>query len=132
MGISPQCLAHLKVAAPGFACQHQRGVAGIGLQGIDASNAIPVDHLRGSANDIVFVEPLHDSNKRLVAGEIEVVFRVPNGLAHILDSLALLGRELYLAEGVGTDGIEGGRQLRVALHLSDELHLVLSPVAKAV
>ena len=61
-----------------------------------------------------------------------MVFRVPNGLAHVLDSLTLLGRELYLAEGVGTDGIKGGRQLRVALHLSDELHLVLAPVAKAV
>ena len=61
-----------------------------------------------------------------------MVLRVPNGLAHVLGRLALLGCQLYLAERVGADGVECIAQLLVLLHVLQEVHFMIAPVVEAV
>ena len=61
-----------------------------------------------------------------------MVLAVPDGLAHVLCHLALLRGKLYLAERVGANGVEGIAQLCVFLHPFEKVHLLTSPVTKAV
>ena len=61
-----------------------------------------------------------------------MVLAVPDRFAHVLGHLALLGCQLYLAVGVCANGIESITQLGILLHVFEEIHLLVAPVAEAV
>ena len=107
VGIAPQCLAQRIMSAPWFTGEQHGGVLAIGFQRIDTGDVVPIYNACGPADDVVLIEALDDADEAVEAFEIDMVFAVPDGLAHVLSYFALLRRELYFAVGVGTDGIEG-------------------------
>ena len=131
MSITPQCLSHNVMSTPRFLCQQHWRLLAIGFQGIGGTDVVPVDDLRGSADDVVGIEALDDADETIEARQIDMVLAVPNGFAHVLGHLALFGRQLYLAEGVSTDGIKSICQLTIFLHALEEIHLLITPVTKA-
>ena len=132
VSITPKRFAYKVVAAPRFLSKEHRRFLAIRLQRICSADVVPVDDASGTADDIVLVEALDDGDEAVETRQINVVLAVPDGFAHVLGHLALLGCQLYLAVGVGTNGVEGIAQLFILLHALEEIHLLTAPVAEAV
>ena len=62
------------VPAPRLASQYHGRVAAIRFHRIDARNAVPIDNPCGSADDIVLVEALPDTDESIEAWKVEMVF----------------------------------------------------------
>ena len=88
--IAPQGLPYDIMTAPRLMGQDHRRILTVRLQRIDGADVIPVDDLRGPADDIVLIEALDNGDQAVEAFPVDMLFTVPERFAECLDCLALL------------------------------------------
>ena len=132
MRVAPQRLADVVVSAPRFLRDEHRRLLAVRFQRVGGTDIVPIDNSCGSTDNVVLVEAVDDADEAIEARQIYMVFAVPDRLAHILGHLAFFRSQLYLAERVGTNGVERIPKFRVFLHPFEEIHLLVAPVAESV
>ena len=130
VSITPQGLPHDIMTAPRLMGQDHRRILTVRLQRIDGADVIPVDDLRGPADDIVLIEALDNGDQAVEAFPVDMLFTVPKRFTECLYRFALLLGQGYFAESMGADDIQRIRKLLVLQHLGEKFEFGPPPVAE--
>ena len=111
--VAPKHFARAVEAAPGRIGDHGCRIDAVGLNGIERGNQEPVDDLRHTVADVVFIEGLDQLDFAVEAFEVDVFLGVPERFAERLRQPLHLRRSGYLRHRMIADDVDRVAQFRV-------------------